>query len=178
MLSFGLKEILMKLILALVLLTFSFSSFSQVLIGLVDIQKIITSIKEGKNVQKTLEKSFNDKKVLLKKEEDKIKKAQEDYKKQSMILAEGARATKEREIQELMMKLQNKTMEYQREIQKMEQDMKKPILDKLRPIIDEVSKENKVAMTFELSAAPIVYAESKKDLTEDVIKAYDKKHPK
>lgn len=168
----------MKLILALVLLTFSFSSFSQVLIGLVDIQKIITSIKEGKNVQKTLEKSFNDKKVLLKKEEDKIKKAQEDYKKQSMILAEGARATKEREIQELMMKLQNKTMEYQREIQKMEQDMKKPILDKLRPIIDEVSKENKVAMTFELSAAPIVYAESKKDLTEDVIKAYDKKHPK
>ncbi len=34
-----------------------------------------------------------------------------------------------------------------------------------------------VAMTFELSAAPIVYAEAKKDITEDVIKAYDKKHP-
>lgn len=167
----------MKLILSAVLLTFSVSAFSQVLIGLVDIQKIITSIKEGKNVQKTLEKSFNDKKALLKKDEDKIKKAQEDYKKQSMVLAEAAKANKEREMQEMMMKLQNKTMEFQREIQKMEQDMKKPILDKLRPIIDEVSKENKVSMTFELSAAPIVYAESKKDLTEDVIKAYDKKHP-
>lgn len=167
----------MKLILGLMLLTFSFSSFSSVLIGLVDIQKIITTIKEGKNVQKTLEKSFNEKKALLKKDEDKIKKAQEDFKKQSMVLAEAARATKERELQEMMMKLQNKTMEYQREIQKMEQDMKKPILDKLRPIIDEVSKESKVSMTFELSAAPIVYAESKKDLTEDVIKAYDKKHP-
>lgn len=167
----------MKFILALMLLTFSFSSFAEVLIGLVDIQKIITTIKEGKNVQKNLEKSFNDKKELLKKDEDKIKKAQEDYKKQSMVLAEAARATKEREMQEMMMKLQNKTMEYQREIQKMEQDLKKPILDKLRPVIDEVSKENKVAMTFELSAAPIVYAEAKKDLTEDVIKAYDKKHP-
>jgi outer membrane protein len=153
-------------------------SFSQVLIGLVDIQKVITTIKEGKNVQKTLEKAFNDKKAVLKKDEDKIKKAQEDYKKQSMVLAEAARATKERDIQKMMMDLQNKTMEYQREIQKMEQDMKKPILEKLRPIIDEVSKENKVAMTFELSAAPIVYAESKKDITEDVIKAYDKKNPK
>ena len=108
----------------------------------------------------------------------KIKKAQEDYKKQAMVLAENARSTKEREIQEMMLKLQNKTMEYQREIQKLEQDMKKPILEKLRPIIDEVSKVNKVAMTFELSAAPIVYAEEKKDLTEDVIKAYDKKYTK
>lgn len=167
----------MKFILSLMLLTFSFSSFSAVVVGLVDIQKIITSIKEGQNVQKNLEKSFNAKKALLKKDEDKIKKAQEDYKKQSVVLAEAARANKEREMQEMMMALQNKTMEYQKEIQKLEQDQKKPILEKLRPIIDEVSKANGVSMTFELSAAPIVYAESKKDLTEDVIKAYDKKHP-
>lgn len=167
----------MKFLLACLIMTFSFSAFSQVLVGLVDIQKIITSIKEGKNVQKTLEKSFNDKKAVLKKDEDKIKKAQEDYKKQSMVLAEQARMNKEREIQEMMMGIQNKTMEYQRDIQKMEQDLKKPLLEKLRPIIDEVSKNNKVAMTFELSAAPIVYAESKIDLTEEVIKAYDKKHP-
>ena len=93
-----------------------------------------------------------------------------------MVLAEAARMNKEREIQESMMKLQSKTMEFQKEIQKMEQDMKKPILEKLRPIIDEVSKANGVAMTFELSAAPIIYAESKKDLTDEVIKSYDKKH--
>lgn len=167
----------MKFILALSLLTFSFASFANVLVGLVDIQKIITTIKEGKNVQKTLEKSFNDKKGVLAKEEEKIKKAQEDYKKQSAILADAARMNKEREIQEMMMKLQNKTMEYQREIQKMEQDLKKPILEKLRPLIDEISKTNNVDLTFELSAAPIVYAANKKDITEDVIKAYDKKHP-
>ena len=167
----------MKLFSTLLILLFSYSASASVLIGLVDIQKVITSIKEGKSVQKTLEKSFNDKKTVLKKDEEKIKKAQEDYKKQSMILAEQARMTKEREMQEMMMGLQSKTMEYQKEIQKMEQEMKKPILEKLRPIIDEVSKSNQVAMTFELSAAPIVYAETKKDLTDEVIKAYDKKHP-
>ncbi len=167
----------MKSLIVLLALAISLPSFANTLVGLVDIQKVITSIKEGKGVQKTLEKSFNDKKALLKKDEDKIKKAQEDYKKQSMVLAEAARLNKERELQEMMMGLQNKTMEYQREIQKMEADLKKPLLEKLRPIIDEVSKANAVAMTFELSAAPIVYAESKKDLTEDVVKAYDKKHP-
>ncbi len=167
----------MKSFIALIALAITLPSFAATLVGLVDIQKVITSIKEGKGVQKTLEKSFNDKKAILKKDEDKIKKAQEDYKKQSMVLAEAARLNKERELQEMMMSLQNKTMEYQREIQKMEADLKKPLLERLRPIIDEVSKANGVAMTFELSAAPIVYAEAKKDITEDVVKAYDKKHP-
>jgi outer membrane protein len=167
----------MKFLFSLFVFVICSSGFANTLVGLVDIQKVITTIKEGKSVQKTLEKSFNDKKALLKKDEDKIKKAQEDFKKQSMVLADAARANKERELQEMMMGLQNKTMEYQRDIQKMEQDMKKPILDKLRPIIDDVSKSNQVTMTFELSAAPIVYAENKKDITDEVIKAYDKKHP-
>ena len=168
----------MKIILSAILLAFAVPAFSATLIGLVDIQKVITTIKEGKGVQKTLEKAFNEKKAVLKKDEDKIKKAQEDYKKQSMVLADAARMTKEREIQESMMKLQTKTMEYQKEIQKMEQDMKKPILEKLRPIIDEVSAAKEVDMTFELSAAPIVYAKTKIDITDEVIKAYDKKNPK
>lgn len=167
----------MKSVFALIILALSLPALSAVNVGLVDIQKVITSIKEGKNVQKVLEKSFNDKKGILKKDEDKIKKAQEDYKKQSMVLAEAARMNKEREIQESMMKLQNKTMEFQKDIQKLEQDMKKPILEKLRPIIDEVSVAKDVDLTFELSAAPIVYAKNKIDISDDVIKAYDKKHP-
>lgn len=167
----------MKFLAVLFALSLSLSSQAATLIGLVDIQKVITSIKQGKAVQKDLEKAFNDKKAVLKKDEDKIKKAQEDYKKQSMVLAEAARMNKEREMQEMMMALQNKTMEYQKDIQKLEADKKKPILDNLRPIIDEVSKAKAVAMTFELSAAPIVYAESKIDITDEVIKAYDKKYP-
>lgn len=168
----------MKFILVLSALVLSLNVSAETLVGLVDIQKVITSIKVGKEVQKQLEKAFNDKKAVLKKDDDKIKKAQEDYKKQSLVLAEAARMNKEREIQEMAMALQSKQMEFQREIQKMEQDKKKPILENLRPIIDEVSREKKVAMTFELSAAPIVYAEAKIDITDEVIKAYDKKHSK
>jgi outer membrane protein len=147
-------------------------------IGLVDVQRILTSIKEGKTVAKQLEKSYNDKKATLKKEEDKLKKMDEDLKKQSAILSDQAKMTKGRELQELALKLQEKSMQYQKDMQKQEQDLKKPILDKLRPIIDEVSKASAVTMTFELSSAPILYAESKKDLTDDIIKAYDKKHSK
>lgn len=167
----------MKLSAIFLTFVFSFAAQAAVTVGLVDVQKVLTSIKEGQSVMKTLEKSFNDKKATLKKDEDKIKKAGEDLKKQSAVLSEQARLTKEREIQEQILAVQGKAAEFQREMQKMEQDLKKPIIDKLRPIIEEVSKASAVSMTFELGSAPIIYAESKKDITDEVVKAYDKKHP-
>lgn len=156
----------------------SYAHAETITVGLVDVQKVLTTIKEGQGIMKTLEKSFNEKKATLKKEEDRIKKLGEELKKQAAVLSEQARLTKEREIQESIAKVQGKATDYQRDMQKMENDLKRPVIDKLRPVIEEVSKENKVAMTFELGSAPIIYAESKKDLTEEVVKAYDKKFPK
>jgi outer membrane protein len=168
----------MKLCAILLALSFLSVAQAEVTVGLVDVQKVLTSIKEGQGVVKSLEKSFNDKKATLKKEEERIKKAGEDLKKQASVLSEQARLTKEREIQDSIQKVQARAMEFQRDMQKMESDMKRPIIDKLRPVIEEVSKAASVDMTFELGSAPIIYAQNRKDLTEEVVKAYDKKHSK
>lgn len=166
----------MKKILALSLVMFSLSVFAEVKIAVVNIQKIITSINEGKSVMKTLEKSFKSKQAEIKKEEEAIKKLQKDYQKQNLVLSDDAKAKKEQEIRGKIQALQQKTMSYQKDIQQQEAELKKPILEKLKPVIDEVSKQEKVSMTFEVSSSPVVYAESKVDITDKVIKAYDKKH--
>lgn len=168
----------MKTILLVAILILTANVHAAITVGLVDVQKVLTSINEGKGVVKTLEKSFNEKKASLKKEEERIKKAGEDLKKQASVLSEQARLTKEREIQESISKVQAKAMDYQRDMQKMENDLKRPIIDKLRPVIEEVSKTAEVDITFELGSAPIIYAQNRKDLTEEVVKAYDKKHSK
>ena len=56
--------------------------------------------------------------------------------------------------------------------------MKKPILDRVRAVINSVSKQKNVDVTFEASTAPVVYAKNEIDITEEVIKSYDKKHSK
>jgi outer membrane protein len=166
----------MKKIILIMTLMFSLSAFAEVKVAIVNIQKIITSIKEGKGVMKSLEKSFKTKQAELKKEEEAIKKLQKDYQKQSLVLSDKAKAKKEGDIRQKIQGLQQKTMKYQKEIQKMEAEMKKPILEKLKPVIDDVSKKEKVAMTFEITSSPLVYAQDKIDITDKVIKAYDKKH--
>lgn len=166
----------MKKLIVLLCLLLSVSAFAEVKIGVVNIQKVITTIKQGKSVMQALEKSFKAKQKDLKSEEEGIKKLQQDYQKQSLVLSDKAKLKKETELRSKIQALQKKTMDYQKDIQKQEADLKKPILEKLKPIIDEVSKEMKVALTFEVTASPLVYAESKVDITDAVINAYDKKN--
>ncbi len=165
-----------KIILFVLALTLTASAWSSVLIGKVDIQKVLVTVKEGQKVRDKLKKSFESKQGILKKEEEGIKSLQETYKKQSLVMNDQAKTKKEREIQGKIMALQQKSMGFQKEIQQMEEKLKKPILEKVRVIIEEVSRSAGVEMTFEASTAPIVYAKSEKNLTDKVIELYNKRH--
>lgn len=145
-------------------------------VGKVDIQKILVSVNQGKAVRAKLKKEFEKKQKTIKAEENKIRKSQASFKKQSLVMNDKAKVKKERAIQQKIIALQQKTMQFQKEIQGMEAKLKKPIIDKVRKIIDSVSKKAGVEFTYEISAAPIVYAKSTKDLTDAVVKAYNKKH--
>lgn len=168
----------MKNFILLVVVLFSFSALSEVKVGIVNIQKIITTVKEGKSVNSALEKSFKSKQKLIKAEEEKIKKLQEKFQKQSAVFTAEVKAKKGMEIQRKVQAVRQKMAQFQKEIQKEEANLKKPLLEKLKPVIDTVSKKAKVDLTFEISSSPIVYAKSQVDLTDKVIKAYDKKHSK
>lgn len=168
----------MKKLITILAMALSFSAVAQVKVGVINIQKVITSIGEGKNVMSTLEKSFKSKQKEIKAEEEAIKKLQQDYQKQSSLLSDKAKANKENEIRQKIAQLQQKTADYQKNIQNQERELKQPILEKLKPVIDQVSQSKDVAMTFEASSSPVVYAQNQVDITNDVIKAYDKKHKK
>lgn len=166
----------MKKLLILVLVLSSLSALAEVKVGIVSIQKVIVSIKEGKKVSKKLEGFFKKRQKSLTSEENKIKKLQQDFKKQAVVLSEKAQRAKEKEITSKIVALKEKTVKYQKEMTKEEQKLKKPILERLKKIVDQVSKDQKLDLTFEASASPVIYAQKTIDITKDVIKAYDKKH--
>ena len=166
----------MKSLVALITLVFSLNSFSMI-IGKVDIQRVLLSVSQGKKVRDQLKAEFEKKKKVLDKEQQKIKKMQEDFQKQSLVMSDSAKVEKEKQLQEAVMKLQQRSLGFQKEIQEMENKMKGPIIDRVREVVTTVSKKSKVDVTFEASTAPVVYAKNEKDLTDDVIKAYDKKFP-
>ncbi len=156
----------------------STSSFAAVSIGKIDVQKVLISVNQGVAVRDQLKKSFDEKQKVLKDEEDKIKKLQDDYSKKASVLNDKEKSKKEREIQEKIIAIQQKTTDFQKEIQEMEQKLKTPILERVKQVVDDISKSADVDLVYESATAPILFAKSEKDLTDDVIKAYNKKFPK
>ena len=167
-----------KILMVLALSALVVPAYAKVLVGKVDVQKVLLNVNDGVEVRSKLKKVFDSKQELLKKEEEKIRKAQQDYEKQKSVLNDKAREAKERDIQGLIDGIQKQTMEYQKEITDMENKAKGPILEKVKAIVDEVSKKADVDVTFEASTAPVIYAKEEKDLTQEVIDAYNKKYPK
>jgi outer membrane protein len=154
------------------------SAFAKVAIGKVDVQKVLISVNQGQAVRDQLKKSFDEKQKVLKDEEDKIRKMQDDYQKKASVLNDKEKGKKEREIQEKIVAIQQKTASYQKDIQDMEQKLKTPILEKVKAVVDEVAKSADVDLVYESATAPILYAKEEKELTDDVIKLFNKKFPK
>jgi outer membrane protein len=169
----------MKLLIAVIgSLLLTTSAFAKVSVGKVDVQKVLVTVNQGQSVRDQLKKAFDEKQKQLKEEEDKIRKLQDDYQKKASVLNDKEKAKKEREIQEKIVAIQQKTSTYQKDIQDMEQKLKTPILEKVKAIVDDVAKNAEVDLVYEAATAPILYAKEEKDLTDDVIKSFNKKFPK
>lgn len=161
--------------LVLLLAGFTARAEADVKIGFIDMQRAIQETATGKKAKKELETEFNKKKKDLDKKEADIKKMGEDFEKRSMAMNEDARMKKQAELQGEMRKYQEQAAKSQMEIQKRERDLTQPIVDKLRKIIDEIAKKEEFTVILEKSEQSVMWAKKDIDLTDRVIKEYDKK---
>jgi len=142
-------------------------------IGYVDMQKAIQSTAAGKKAKTELETEFNKKKKDLEKKEADLKKMGEDLERKKSVLSEEVLSKKQAEFQEEMMKYRDTVGKSQVEIQKKEHDLTAPILDKMKKVIEKVAKDKGYSLVLENSQM-VLFATSDSDLTDDVIKAYEK----
>ena len=153
-----------------------FAHAEELKIGTVDMQKALQSVDAGKKAKAQLEKEFNAKKKDLQNEEANLRKITEDFKKQQMVMNDDARAKKQGEIQERIMKYQEATQKSQMEIQQKEHELTEPILNKLRGDDHRTGQEQRLFHVLERNENMVLYSPEKDDLTDDVITAYNKKN--
>jgi len=143
-------------------------------IGYVDLQKAIQSTKEGKKARSQLEKEFKLKEKALKKKEDDLKKMSEDLQKKAALLSNDAKMKKQEEFQREMLDFRKKVSESQQEIATKERKMTEPILKKMAKIIADVAKKGGYTMVLEKREQNILWADNKVDITDEVVKAFEK----
>ncbi len=142
-------------------------------IALVDLQKAVQATAQGKKAKTELETELEKKKKELQKKDADLKKMNEDLEKKKSVLSEEALSKKQAEFQEEMVKFRDVVGKSQMEIQKRERELTQPILDKMRKIIEKVGKEKGYTLILE-SGPFVLYADKAQDITDDVIKAFEK----
>lgn len=162
-----------KMMIALSLLLAASFAQAESKIGFVDMQKAIQTTAAGKKAKAELEGEFNKKKKDLEKKEADLKKMGEDLEKKKSVLSEEALGKKQAEFQEEMLKYRDVVGKSQVEIQKKERDLTAPILEKMRKVIAKIAKDKGLTMVLENSQM-VLYAVPEADMTDEVIKAFDK----
>ncbi len=154
----------------------SFAADEATKVAVVDMQKALQSVEAGKKAKAQLEKDFNTKKKMLQDEEGAIRKLTEEFKKQTLALSEDAKAKKQQEIQERIMKFQENTARSQGEIQQKEAELTAPILKNLRDMIKEVATKKTFAIIVDKNENTVLFAQDSLDLTQEVVNAYNAKY--
>lgn len=163
-----------SMIISAMVFLFGSPAIAEVKIGYVDMQKAIQSTSSGKSAKKKLEKDFNKKKKELEKMEADLKKMTQDLEKKAAVLSDDVKAKKQAQLQQEMMKYQKIVGQSQLEIQKKERELTTPIITKLRTTIQKVASKGGYTMILEKSEQSVLWAKKDVDLTDDVIKAFEK----
>lgn len=142
-------------------------------IATVDMQKALQTVEAGKKAKSQLEKEFNTKKKMLDDEQTAIKKLTEEFKKQSMVLNDEAKAKKQAEIQDRMVKFQEQMMRSQTEIQQKEAELTAPIIKSLRTAVKEMAAKKGYSLVLDKNENTVIFSEEKDDLTGELVKAYN-----
>lgn len=143
-------------------------------VGFVDVQKAVQATSAGKKAKSSLDAEFKKRKDTLDKRKADIEKMGQDLEKKKSVLSEEVLGKKQMELQEEMMKFQKQVGENQMEIQKKEEQLVGPILEKMKSVIEKVAKEKGYSMVLEKKAQNVLFSVSEADLTDEVVKAFEK----
>ena len=170
-------QILLKLTFALSFFCFSGGALakgSAVRIGVLDMQKIILSVDEGKNARDELAKEIKAKESEFKKQKKELDALNRSWKKEAAMLSEQARLRKQQEFQQKFMALRSAEMEFQGNIKKKEAQVTQKIAFKVAKIVDTMAKEQNIDTVFERNSSGLMYVKGPIDLTDKVIAKYGK----
>lgn len=151
-------------------------------IGYVDILKALNESEKGKKAKRDLENIIKKKQRLIDDKGKEVKRLTEDLGKRSSILSEASRKDKSRELERLRRDYQRMIKDSQDEVKTREMEFTQNILSELRKIVRKIGEDEGFSIiitdpfvNLDDRKGLLLYVDKRIDLTEEVIKRYDKR---
>lgn len=148
---------------------------ADVKLGFVDLQRALNEVDEGKAAKALLKKDFEEKQRQLDTKKAEFEKLNADFEKQAALMNDQAKRDKAGDLQRRMVDLQQVYQQLQSDLAQREQEMTGGIYGRMRIIVKEIAEADGFTMVFEERA--LQYVQPSLDLTNELIRKYNSKHP-
>jgi len=142
-------------------------------IGYVDIQRAVQDSKAGKSANEKFTVEANKVRDEILKEKEQIEQAAEMLQKQSAMLTEDVRRSKELDMARRQRDYERMVEDQKNELQLKEAQLTGEILEELIPIVRDYGTKHGFSIIFERSERVLIYADPALDLTDKIIAIYD-----
>ena len=143
-------------------------------IVVVDIQRLQNQSKAFQKARSKLKTKFDGMQQKLKEEEEAIRKLEEDFNKQSMMLSLDAKQDKKRELERKKRHYKYLYADFTQEMQDAEKDATAKVGKDLEKILEKIAAEKSYILIFERRTVGLIYYSDAIDITDQVTEAYDK----
>lgn len=145
-------------------------------IGLIDSQKIMRDSQAAKEAREMILEDLKGKRALFSEKQEKLKKAEEDLKKDAAGLKPESLEQKKEELARDAKALQRLKDDFEEELNKKNVDLTQRILREVFEIVKAFTKDEKYTLILETKS--VVSSDEAIDVTDQIIKLYDKKMKK
>ena len=143
-------------------------------IGYIDVQRVLARSAAGVAAREQLEKE----RAGIQKEMDgrrqELEKLRDEIEKKGPLMTADARREKQEQFDRKRRDAARAADDFQKELEKREANLLQKVLQEMGGIIERVGKEKNYYMIVEKRNAGVLYATADADLTDEIIRAYDR----
>ena len=157
----------MRTIVALVLLGWSMAAGAQMKIGFVNTERVFREAAPAKRAQQVLEREFSARNAELAKVEKEGRDLQTELERDTVTMPEATRREKERKLADISRDFQRRQREIREDLNLRRNEELARVQERATRVINQIAEQEK----FDLIIQEAVFASSRIDITEKVIKA-------
>jgi len=150
------------------------ASDGSIKIGTVDLNRALNEVEEGKRAKAKLEQEFKAKKAELDTMKNDLQTMGAELEKQGQLLSAEALKEKRENYQRKFIEYQQKAREYTEQLAQQESESTGKIIGKLRTVVEKIAQRDGYTLVLEKSQGAVVYGPTSADITDQVIKQYNK----
>ena len=142
-------------------------------IAIVDIQRVIEEVPEGKKAKKNLTKLRDERQKEAERRKAEIQALKESYDSQGLLLNEQKRKEMEGTLQQKLLELQKLVVGHEQEVAQQNMALLAEVLPKVQRVVDGIAKSEGFTLVLVNTGQNILYADPKYDITNQVLRLYD-----